>query len=59
MKYPLKITVEKRSKKYYPDFSIGVQTFELGSGMIKAEAEWFAKMLRKAFCNYREHINSK
>lgn len=22
-------------------------------------AEWFAKMLRKALSNYREHINSK
>lgn len=58
MKHPLKITVEKRGTRFYPNFSIGVQTFELGSGMIKSEAEWFAKMLRKAFSNYREHIKS-
>lgn len=49
--YTPNIEVVRRAKEWTVMFGIGNQFFELYYGGTKAEANWMAKMLKKAFKN--------
>ncbi len=55
----MRIKVVKFGNKWRVVFGFGVQTFHLQEEDTEESARWFAKMLRKAFKNYKDSLTPK
>ncbi len=53
------VRVKKTCQGFVCRLVVGVQDFEIFSGSSKKEAEWMAKMLRKALINLVAEVNSQ